>query len=347
MITRPQDYQLVTPVGQIDGGILPARDVAGNGAAHGVRTEDLCFALEAVRERNFYKIADYLPNPSHVVRRTDWNSLWERLRVLCYGLRRITGYSSVLSIDGAEQFADIAYTPNPYASFGSIPLGTLYPNSVLQSCHVADITSPVMDNDTFWRRFYYDLKGSERLYVPGSENYGSDRGYLGTWSVTGTRTEGVYGNTYTNETNYNGALDGPIRQVVYQSNQRQLRGVNSGSTMTRVSLPLLDRVQSAVAVAEYKMRVKGGSSQYQDYDYYYSARCYPCSVSSAGVLVNGDIFLLGSDIVQEAEDLGYSLPATDSRAYPGYAEVRLLSTRIVALYNFRTEIRSLNWQWIP
>ena len=56
MIERAQDYQLVTPVGQIDGGILPARDVAADGSAHALRVEDACFLAEAAsRAWAYYK----------------------------------------------------------------------------------------------------------------------------------------------------------------------------------------------------------------------------------------------------------------------------------------------------
>ena len=58
MINTPQDYQLVTPVGVIDGGILPARDVAADGSAHTLRAEDDCFLAEAGRRICAYRFSD-------------------------------------------------------------------------------------------------------------------------------------------------------------------------------------------------------------------------------------------------------------------------------------------------
>ncbi len=58
MITQPQDYQLVTPVGLVDGGILPARDVAADGSAHTLRAEDDCFLAEAGRRICAYRFSD-------------------------------------------------------------------------------------------------------------------------------------------------------------------------------------------------------------------------------------------------------------------------------------------------
>ena len=57
MIAQPQDYKLVSPVGLIDGGILPARDVAADGSAHALRTEDACFLAEAGRRINAYRFS--------------------------------------------------------------------------------------------------------------------------------------------------------------------------------------------------------------------------------------------------------------------------------------------------
>ena len=130
MIESAQDYQLVTPVGQIDGGILPARDVAADGSAHAVRAEDLCFALEAVKERDFKQLVPFPSmQPSHVVDRSDWNNVWSWLRADAYGPRAIAD-KNVLAISPTEGFSPIPFT----AGLGDIlTLNDLYPNATLSS----------------------------------------------------------------------------------------------------------------------------------------------------------------------------------------------------------------------
>lgn len=56
MISNPTDYKMLTPPGGvlIDGGIMPARDVAGDGSWKVLRGEDPCFLLEAGRRIAVY-----------------------------------------------------------------------------------------------------------------------------------------------------------------------------------------------------------------------------------------------------------------------------------------------------
>lgn len=345
MIERAQDYQLVTPVGVIDGGILPARDVAGDGSAHAIRAEDLCFALEAVKERDFQQILTSLPPPAHVVRRFDWNAIWEALRKDCFG-----ELGSVLAIDSGETFAAIPYTTG---SGGSLEFSDLYPTAVLPSCYTADVTSPVEDNK-FWRRFYYDLKRADRLYVPGASLYN-----LGTWSATGTYTT-VTGTTYSISSadrgyitsNSAGTFTRAIGYVYGTSTfQRRIYGISNG-TMTRVSLPLLGNVSSAVAVVAYRMELlpRGAGSSWLQYHF---ARSYPCSIGPTGVSVSGDMFLQNYDILAECENLGYTFPTDETSSRYGEVTIEIAATYLVVNYDFRTNnlnspnSRAFGWNWTP
>lgn len=346
MINTPQDYQLVTPVGVIDGGILPARDVAGDGSVHALRTEDMCFAIEAVKERNFRQISSSgvyaFPSPTHLTRVRfmrdvfyDWNLIWGMLRSVCFE-------SSVRAIDPYEQFA-----PTPYTQSYSFGLANFYPSAFLASCHVSDITSYVLDN-AFWRRFYFDLKRADRLCVNGGSLY-----HLGSWSATGTYTDQA-GNTYQVLTSDIGNITSTsrvayIHAIGYNYRNGAYHRVTYGTsncTMTRTSLPDIGKVVSAVAVVAYQLSVTGaGESVNSDY---YFARGYPCTITPAGVVVDPSMFLSsGFDIVTECESLGHNFPAEASSMKGGYASVVIRATYLVANYNFRTEIRSLNWNWAP
>ena len=60
MISSPTDYKMLTPPDGvlIDGGIMPARDVAGDGSWKVLRGEDPCFLLEAGRRIAVYAFND-------------------------------------------------------------------------------------------------------------------------------------------------------------------------------------------------------------------------------------------------------------------------------------------------
>lgn len=347
MINTPQDYQLVTPVGVIDGGILPARDVAADGSAHVLRAEDMCFAIEAVKERNFQQISSSgvygFPSPTHLTRVRlgqevfyDWNDIWGMLRAVCFE-------APVRAIDPGAQFA-----PTPYTQSYSFDLADFYPSAVLASCHVSDITSYVLDN-AFWRRFYFDLKRADRLCVNGGSLY-----HLGSWSATGTYTDRA-GNTYqvsSSDTGYitSTSRTAPVRAIWYSYRNGAFRRTAYGTsncTMTRTNLPGVGRVTSAVAVVAYRLSVKGVGES--DRATYYFARGYPCTITNAGVVVDPSMFLAsGFDIVSECETLGHSFPAeVQASENTGDAKVEITATYLVANYNFRTEIRSLNWNWTP
>lgn len=353
MINTPQDYQLVTPVGVIDGGILPARDVAADGSAHAVRAEDLCFALEAVKERDFKQLAPFPSmQPSHVVDRSDWNNVWSWLRADAYGTHAFAD-KNVLAISPTEGFSAIPFT----SGLGdTLTLPDIYPNAALASCYLADIASAVEDNK-FWCRFYFDLKRADRLYVPGgsSEN-------LGTWSASGSYAD-ISGSTYNVAALEHGQVWAPtastlqgVRCIGYQrppyssTRSRVIYGMDSTCTLERVSLPLLGRITSAVAIGSYTLLVCGAQAG-ATYKEYHFARSYSCTLTASGVVVDPAIFLPASsfDIVTELAAIGESFPAeaTSSDTGAGYAYIRLSRTFLVADYDFRTEIRSLNWNWTP
>lgn len=340
MISRAQDYSLVTPVGVIDGGIIPARDVAADGSEHAVRAEDLCFALEAVKERNFRQISGsggyWFPSPTHVVRRADWGNVWGLLRAMCFE-------AQVRAIDANETFA-----ATQYMQARAFEIEEFYPSAVLSSCYTSDVKSRVRDN-AFWRRFYFDLKRTDRLCVKGGS-----LDNLGSWSATGTYTD-LVGNTYQVKSGDTGNIwsssgDARIRAIGYTDRSGSERRVvygTSNCTMTRTNLPSIGRVASAVAVVAYELRVNGVGED--EAAWYYFARSYPCTISNAGVVVDPSMFLTsGFDIVSECESLGHSFPEDKpSYARGGEAKVEIIATYLVADYNFRTEIRSLNWNWTP
>ena len=334
MITRAEDYCLITPIGVINGGILPARDVAGNGAASALRAEDLCFALEAVKERHISNsAAGTLPSPSHVKDRSDLTLIWDELLNCAYTYR-------VPVVSLSETFPDIGYVREDKG----FDLWDWYPGAMQDSCRSA--LSSVLDND-YLRRFYYDLLRAERLLIMANgESYG-----LGSWTASGTYVDNV-GNQYTISANGSGGINygrlpAELNCIQYKYSSgiynRYFYGVREVS-MSHV-LPLADRVQSAWHIVCYELNVISTGST--DNNYYYFVRAYPCSVTAAGIVANGGAFLPDYDIVSECETLGYSFPTQITGHDTPYASLRILRSWLVVDYNFRTEIRSLNWQWTP
>lgn len=340
MITQAQDYQLINPVGIIDGGILPARDVAAGGEAHALRAEDMSFALEAVLERDFTQIAHQLPSPSHVMRRSDMNSVWEHLRRCVYPT---PSNPSGRAISRSETFQSISYT----TTMNGPELKSHYPDSVLESCWTADISKHTLDCQ-FWRFFYFDLMRSDRLMM-SSSSYDLA---LFTGSATYVDTSR---NSYQISISDNRVFNLPagggntarLRGIHYLyangSDQRNSYGTSNEAMVCALPLPGL--LSSVKLIVCYHLRVRGVTDN--GYTSYYFTRSFACQVTATGCTVPSAAFLVGYDLVSEAESLGHYLPSTKDRAVTAHAYVEIYTGWVVADYNFRTEIRTLNWTWTP
>lgn len=348
MITRAQDYQFITPVGVVDGEILPKRDKRTNGSAHALRTEDLCFAIEAARERDlsgYYSSAAF-PAPSHVLRENDWETIWQNLRSINF---HAGSFDSRFprAVASAEPFSDISYTQYT----GALPteLSTHFPNAYVASCfssvaskgHVLDVTS-------MWRGLYYDILRADRLQIGQS--------YNGSYTYVNS-----YGNTYTNQvsnaTNEPTGSNRHLQEIAYDqegsTTNERLRsaqfGIASASLSTSVPLPGL--VSAAKLVALYSLWVQPDAG-YKPGTYYFFTRSYNVSVSGSSITVPVAYLLpqANFDLVTVCGNLGHTLPQsilkTGSWNNTG-AWVQCPRMFLVVNYNFRTEIRSLNWQWTP
>ena len=365
MIENAQGYQLITPVGFIDGGILPARDVAVDGSAHAVRAEDLCFAMEAVKERDFLQVGEYhvmeYVSPSHVRRQADRINVWKALRIACYGeysLETTSRLSRIYAVDVDAQFPDVPYTSGSIGLYPGVSgMNLLYPGAILPSCYTGDTRNHVIANDP-WRMFYYDLKRADRLYIEGGDGTNG----RGTWTATGTYTDSR-GNTYAMSSNAYGrvcygpyAYDGVLRQVLYKMDggvwTKYAYGVLSGGncTMTRVSLAELGRVASAVAVVAYGLYVSDAANNHE-YDFYFT-RKYQCTVTTSGIVVDPSMFLQSFDVEAAVLALtGINFGNTYSGQTPPYATLDIEYTHLVVNYNFRTNnlndsnSRAFGWNW--
>jgi len=347
MINTPQDYQLVTPVGQIDGGILPARDVAADGSAHALRTEDLCFATEAVRERDLYgSISTTTSLPSHVLRAADWERLWFVLRKLNYGDGAFDqGYPRAVAY--AEPFYDIPYTL--YTGSVSTELSEHYPNAYAASCFgsVANHGN-VVDETSMWRGFFFDLLRADRVQIGpsffGSYQYVNSTGHSSTYTVANETRSPIGPYNHLQEIAYDQAGSAPNERL--RSTQF---GVTAASIYT--SVPLSGIVTSAKLVALYTLWVQPEAG-YKTGAYYYFTRAFNVSVAGGSIAVPNGFFLTQADfdIVSVCGTLGQALPPsimkTSSWNNTG-AWVQCPRTFLVVDYNFRTEIRSVNWQWTP
>ena len=331
MITQAQDYQLIAPVGIINGGILPARDVAAGGEAHSLRAEDMSFALEAVLERDFAQIAHQLPSPSHVMRRSDMNDVWEHLRRCVFPT---PAYSIGRAISRSETFPQISYTT-------TLPGGELrdyYPNAHLASCWTADITRHTLDCQ-FWRFFYFDLARSDRLLMTDFALFTGSASYT-------DASQNTYQITKNAESSFN-LSEARLRGIGYQFRSGTYHRYSYGTSNEAMtcSLPLPNRLSSVTLIVSYELRVRGVTDN--GYTSYYFTRSFDCQITATGCTVPSAAFLVGYDVVSEAESLGHSLPSTKSSSSTGLAHVSIVNGWVVADYDFRTEIRSLNWAWKP
>lgn len=332
MITRAQDYQTITPVGVIDGGILPARDVAADGSDHTLRAEDRCFAIEAVNERNSvvnYSSSVQLPSPSL----TNWGEgldiVHKRLKNAVFDPGRAIALSAV--------FTSADYSTEK-ASLNAIVSG-----SVLSSCYVRPTPFSkmfVLNNDPL-RRFYYDLQRSDRLSIGDRITQGGSQVYT------------IHDEDDNDETSVNYAIDDVRGWFRYRSRRsgrtgwrRIYEGLTSGNlTMT---LPLISLATSAELVVEYHIQY------YIDSDFHelFRVRKFQLALDGSGVVTVPEAAwkITESDMEDLADELSLDMPfVTTGNTYPTYPTlyVTVAHRWVIVLYDFRTEIRRLNWQWTP
>ena len=358
MIESAQDYQLVTPVGVIDGGILPARDVEAGGLAHTVRAEDLCFAIEATRERDLYgqSMASSYPTPSLVLRKKDCEMVWHELRYVGYDGYTASPVPRV--VDSEESFADVPYTAGAAPS----TLPALFPNVYVQSCFgsVAG-RNCVVDLTSMWRGFYYDLSRADRLQLRQSFNgsYTTTNMYGARSSnqvLTGTGGKGdvapiAWGSSIIQRIGYYDPTEGYSSQRVRSAQY----GVESASVSTDVPLPGL--VTSAKLVGVYELYVQETPGRATPTVYYFT-RAYNVSVSGSAIHVPLDFYLPQSsfDLLTVCKTLGHALPESYTRVSSfdnTGAYVQCDRSFLVANYNFRTNnlnssaSRAFGWNWTP
>ena len=85
--------------------------------------------------------------------------------------------------------------------------------------------------------------------------------------------------------------------------------------------------------------------------YVYRFRKHQLTWSASGVVTIPDAAWkrTESDLVALAAEFGIQVPVTTSSQQVANSVITVLDARrwLVVNYNFRTEIRSLNWQWTP
>ena len=358
MISDATDYQYISPVGLINGGILPARDVAADGSSLTVRAEDVDFALEAAHERShIYRapsdLPPSLPSPTILVKPTispsspipSVQNAWSVIGGYVYRDTKVlpgegTDTTPVACIDPMATFPDIEpveYNYNPDIWYSGNPsFIALYPNTrIFSGFYQADYGQRVLDYD-YLRHFYYSLQRAERLWLDGYAS--SVCKSFGTLSGTDTR-EHPYTNTYdgTNDFTLVSSASGiSYRYVGDDTYQRYTYGVTSASMKCIPSMSSC--VAAAKVIALYHIRIY----HTELVKHYYYTKVYDCSINS-GIEIPAAFVI---DPLAVANEIGVPFPATVSGDYR-VLEVTRLAMYFVAWYDFNTEIRSLNWQWTP
>ena len=347
MISSPSDYRYIAPVGQIDGGILPARDVAANGSAHDLRAEDLCFAIEAVDERRSAfglqpMSGGTAPVPSLVLSRMDWHNLATHLNELIGANSFYPSFAVYPPADAAHPAAD--WPAKPYST-SSRPgtLAALYPDMVVSE-RAADSTHPVLDHG-YVRMFYRALKvsdsfcmGADAASWSGSQTYQDRYGDSTTTALSGS-VWGSGNNHLVQALRYHDAdYDG-----VYELTLERITAATLACT-----LPRPDLIQSAVLVVCFNISADDG----RQWGNHWFTRSFVvgADVASTGVVSIPESVLKMSDfdLAAEVGSLGYSFPATATGiARLNVAALECVGAWLVVNYDFRTEIRSLGWSWAP
>lgn len=358
MISRAQDYQYITPVGMVNGDILPARDNEADGSSLVLCAEDLDFALEAVGERNLSDsptaIIDTV-TPSLILQRRDWNGVWANLRRVAF-----TGNNTSPYLPRAVSYGE-TFPAQPYTSTAPSGLESWYPGVYMTSCYHADVTSSVLAPTAMWRGLYYDLKRADRLDLTVGLGNWSNTGYDGTWqcavndgSSSQTVTGTLSGSNQPHSSSYY------ICYISYTNStpmERYVRHRSSALGTMTCAVPRFDRVNiyGAVIVASYHLFGYGfeSTSTIPNRKDFYFTRSWNCTISNGNVIIPADIWLPNFDIVTEAGNLGITLPASGNRPtgastwWIPYAILEFQKCYLIVLYDFHTEIRSLNWQWTP
>ena len=133
----------------------------------------------------------------------------------------------------------------------------------------------------------------------------------------------------------------------YDSDYNYIRktwGIQSATMTCTVPLPAL--VTDACMVALYELE---GFDDTQSGTWYFS-RKIPVTVPASGtVSIPSSAWLADYNILTEATSLGFNFPERPQSAisWINRVLVHTVLARLVVNYNFRTEIRSLNWQWTP
>ncbi|MBO7689034.1 MAG: hypothetical protein J6V72_21830 [Kiritimatiellae bacterium] len=338
MITRAQDYQIITPVGIVNGGILPACDVAANGSVHVLRAENLDFAIEAVNERRGVFGAGAVGlAPSLPVRRQDWYELAGWLDLLLSAGGGGTGRESWAAYQSAS-FAPIAYT----ATFPGSTAAQIWPAAkvVERAASAAAANFPAVLGGAALRHFFYALQFADRYCLDPAVTP-----FQG--SATYTDQNGAASTTASCAQGYFDAADERVLGYGYDEDYAYIRkvwGIQSATLSCTVPLPAL--VADACMVCLYKLEGFDDSTS----GTWYFSRQIPLSVPASGVVsVPPAAWLADFDILAEATALGFNFPERPSAGIGrlNQVSVNTVLARLVVSYDFRTEIRSLNWQWTP
>ena len=351
MITNATDYQYVSPVGIIDGGILPAREVAADGSALALRAEDLDFALEAAHERsNIYR--DWppsLPSPTFVIKAPKLSPIADAWRVIQSSLYcdtkvlpgEGTDTTPVACIDPTAAFPGIdpvEYNYNPDTWYGGNPtFADLYPHTRIFSGYYLPDGGRTLNHD-YLRHFYYSLQRSERLWLDGDISRVCKS--LGTISGTDSRKH-QYTNTYTG-TNGFGSITSESG-IRYESDGNLRRRYTYG--VTSASVTCIPSMGSCVAAAKVIV-VSQAHIYYGTYPnkYYYYSAAHDCQINN-GIEIPAEVFLTNPLAV--ANKLGVEFPEVSSEYLTDRLDIKIIAWYFVVWYNFRTEIRSLGWRWQP
>lgn len=386
MISSAADYRLISPVGLIDGGILPARDLSDDGSAHILRTEDSCFLLEAaLRIDNFRYYAMPVSGPAS---RTTLHSL-----AAGHADRRVL-FSTVLdALKNATGSAGTYLQEAPFYTVPAMPLprdyfltvGTdAFPAfvnaSLAQSNQMsaftfsstdADQTNPALENDKL-RKLWYDYRKSRGVISYGTvvveiqagsthqdttwtKNYQTGQYEPNTVTTVDSNTLWAMSGLYIiQRVCYHDATFGTHDYVHSWAMSSLLNGesVESAAQYYPLSFASGDDALVLLLVTTDHGKVLRGNSAWQHTYYYDTVACFG-TIASDGLLRNvrlGDGSSVTGDWIRSQVMAAHNIPSIDAMlAATDYFQTVTCQISAVAIifYDSGIDTSGINWDWTP
>ena len=338
MIKSRDKYEFVTIKDEIriDGGIMPARDVAADGSWKHLRGEDAAFLMEGMRERRRAIGHSYAPA---VMDRFIWGS---RLAGVAHDIRQIMGYF-------VKPCEDVAVHGKSYTSFD-----TFFPDAKFTTEDLASseedfaVGAPLRADPV--RALFYDMQRL-RSFVAGTtaETNGTS------WAIVKSaynEDHRFYPPTspssvvYLYEMEMEKQNEGQPEGGSYSMECRLSKGSFSSSLQDTSAADLVSSCKTyAVFFARYEL-YKRGTSEGTVHEASYSCVPVPCTIADGVASVEAADIMAAADAIIGHH--GWQKVEWNQTEY-SVQEIMISISDIYSVWTLgdHTDISPLGWNWTP